>query len=786
MYKGDSIGRAFLLGTAMCLLVLGCTSRYRHIKVGQQDDMHYRRGPYLAMGTPHSMVIIWRTGRPIRPRVVLITESPDRLDRPFGPVDVHTKRTGGRDGGKGALHSAPPDAVQYEAYVSGLQPATKYYYAVYDGSYRLAGGDEIHHFVTSPPVGSRSPFRFWVLGDSGTGDQNQADVYDAMRRHTATQQRPLDLFIHVGDMAYSSGKDKEFQHRFFEPYGQTLRHLVCWPAMGNHEGGTSDGRTGVGPYYDAYVLPTRGEAGGAASGTEAYYAFDYGNVHFICLNSHDLDRRPTGAMARWLKADLEQTNSDWILAFWHHPPYSKGTHDSDTEGQLVEMREHIMPILESGGVDVVFTGHSHTYERSMLMDGAYGTPTVAEGFILDDGDGDPAGDGAYLKSSGLNPHEGTVQVVAGTGGAGVGRGGTMPVMKQVLIEHGSVIVDVEGDMVTAIMLNADGRQRDLFRIVKRGTVKPVRLAQPRQLPPFVQFHPVNAVATMKELPKPGAAVPVEVLIPSLPEALSATIKWDTAQTAWRMEPASADLQISAGEPTRLRFEAMCNEQLFPPPGATITYHTTQSGDVRGRVRFEIPPYKRAVIAQMAAPPKIDGTISAEERALVSRQSGMIQINGSGPASFPTEFFLGLHENHLYLAVINHEPRVDRLKIVERPFDGEVWEDDCVEVFISLPDSADYFQFIVNAAGQRYDGRQKDSAWNGRWRAATARGSDRWVVEMLISLDMLGRRLSSGDPIRFNLSRNNVLQGEYSQWSHTNRQSNHAPQFFGTAIVADQR
>ena len=196
-------------------------------------------------------------------------------------------------------------------------------------------------------------------------------------------------------MAYGTGRDNEFQTRFFESYEEILRQSVCWPSMGNHEGHTSKGTTGVGPYYDAYVLPTRGESGGVASGTEAYYAFDHGNIHFICLDSHDLDRKPDGAMAKWLKADLEKAKADWLVAFWHHPPYTKGSHDSDKEKDLVEMRHSILPILEAGGVDLVLAGHSHIYERSMLIDGATSTnATTAETFVLDDGDGDPAGDGS--------------------------------------------------------------------------------------------------------------------------------------------------------------------------------------------------------------------------------------------------------------------------------------------------------------------------------------------------------------------------------------------------------
>jgi hypothetical protein len=252
--------------------------------------------------------------------------------------------------------------------------------------------------------------------------------------------------------------------------------------MGNHEGATSKGNTGIGPYYDAYVVPARGESGGVPSGTEAYYSFDYARVHFICLDSHDLDRKPTGAMAQWLRLDLERTKADWIIAFFHHPPYSKGSHDSDREKQLVEMRTHIMPILDSGGADVVLTGHSHIYERSMLMDGAYATPTIAENVILDDGDGDPNGDGPYQKSSGIHPNQGGIQVVAGHGGTRVSRKGTMPVMRKIIVEHGSVIVDIDGDTLTGTMLNKFCEVRDTFSLVKRGRITPRRILNPWQPP----------------------------------------------------------------------------------------------------------------------------------------------------------------------------------------------------------------------------------------------------------------------------------------------------------------
>ena len=74
-------------------------------------------------------------------------------------------------------------------------------------------------------------------------------------------------------------------------------------------------------------------------------------------------------MYTWLEADLMANTQDWLIAYWHHPPYSRGSHDSDTTHQMFQMRERFVALLEDYGVDLVLTGHSHAYERSMLIDG---------------------------------------------------------------------------------------------------------------------------------------------------------------------------------------------------------------------------------------------------------------------------------------------------------------------------------------------------------------------------------------------------------------------------------
>lgn len=433
------------------------------------------RGPYLQLAHEAGVTIVWRTNEPIEnPRVVFQEDGSNEVLTCSGDAILHRSAKG-----QANLHSVPVGSVQYEAKLGGLKPLTTYRYVLYDGEDALTEAGDDFHFKTHPRIGTVTPTRIWVVGDSGTGELHQRLVHLGMKKYIDTSKQPLDLYLHVGDMAYGQGTDDQFQTKFFTPYQRTLRQIVCWASLGNHEGKTSNGGKGIGPFFDAYVCPASGEAGGVPSGHESFYSFDYGDIHLICLNSYDIDRSPNGEMARWLVRDLAATKARWIIGFWHHPPYTKGTHDSDTEVPLVEMRKYIMPILEAGGVDLVLSGHSHIYERSMLIDGAYATPTSAAGVVFDDRDGDPDGDGPYRKSEAVTPHNGTVAVVTGHGGA-LGRNamGISPIMRSIVLDHGSTILDVKGDTLIGTMLDLKGQERDRFAIVKKGVVSQKVVEQP--------------------------------------------------------------------------------------------------------------------------------------------------------------------------------------------------------------------------------------------------------------------------------------------------------------------
>jgi PKD repeat protein len=167
----------------------------------------------------------------------------------------------------------------------------------------------------------------------------------------------------------------------------------------------------------------------------------------------------------------------WVIAFWHHPPYTKGSHDSDTEGALIDMRQNALPILEAWGVDLVMTGHSHSYERSFLLDGHYGASGTLDPVanVLDPGDGrdTQGGDGAYLKPGIVAAeHAGAVYAVAGSSGKISGGLLNHPAMFLSLNSLGSLVLDVSGNRLDAVFLDQGGAVRDEFTIVKTPDEEP--------------------------------------------------------------------------------------------------------------------------------------------------------------------------------------------------------------------------------------------------------------------------------------------------------------------------
>ena len=395
--------------------------------------------------------------------------------------------------------------------LSLLDPATTYFYSVGTRGPTLAGGDNDHMFTTSPLAGTEQPTRIWVVGDSGTANANARAVRDAYLTLTGSQY--THLFLMLGDNAYNDGTDSEYQAAVFDTYPSILRQTPLWPTLGNHDGRSANSNNESGVYYDIFTLPRNGEVGGLASGTEAYYSFDYANIHFIVLESFETDRSANGPMMNWLRDDVAAQDQPWVIAFWHHPPYSKGSHNSDSETALIEMRQNALPILEDAGVDLVLGGHSHSYERSFLIDGHYGnSSSFNAGNLVDAGNGQVNGDGAYEKPGDFigDPHQGAVYVVAGSSGQISGGSLNHPAMIVNLNQLGSMVLEINGDTLDATFLNNDGQQPDTFRIVKALSLPEVSAIASD--PTATEAGPTSGAFTINRVGDSSAALTVNYTV----------------------------------------------------------------------------------------------------------------------------------------------------------------------------------------------------------------------------------------------------------------------------------
>ena len=172
-------------------------------------------------------------------------------------------------------------ASEYSFFLSAWSYVSRALRRIGSTSGVLAGNDANHFFFTSPNAGQANPYRIWILGDSGTADANAQAVRNAYLNYTGTTY--TNLLLMLGDNAYNTGTDAEYQTAVFDMYPTTLRQTPLWSTIGNHDTAQSTNPPSSLPYFQMFTLPTGTEGGGVASGTEKYYSFNYGNIHFICL-----------------------------------------------------------------------------------------------------------------------------------------------------------------------------------------------------------------------------------------------------------------------------------------------------------------------------------------------------------------------------------------------------------------------------------------------------------------------------------------------------------------------
>ncbi|UCD84982.1 MAG: metallophosphoesterase family protein [Deltaproteobacteria bacterium] len=367
------------------------------------SDAQILKGPYLQMVTQDSIIIRWETD----------IESPSKVA--YGSSVAYGKSVSGRSftieaPTNGTLPT--PEGVQHEVVINGLLPSTEYHYQVTS----VAVPSEDSTFTTAGTISE--PFRFVVHGDNRTNHDDHRKVVEAIISGTG---KP-DLIVNTGDLVGSGMLLAEWD-KFFEIEQPLLKSSPLFPSFGNHELG------GAHIFKGYFSLPEN-------TGSGLYYSFNYGNSHFIIINTEE-DFTSGSDQYNWANSDLTAAKSDpniqHIFASFHRPAYSSGNH-----GGNEAIVTSLVPLFTENDVDIVFSGHDHNYERCQ----------------------DPELD--------LNNPEGTVYIVTGGGGAPLYSKDDQNEANNpfsIGVFHSKLHfcqVDVSGSDITVKVFNTDGNIIDSF------------------------------------------------------------------------------------------------------------------------------------------------------------------------------------------------------------------------------------------------------------------------------------------------------------------------------------
>lgn len=312
------------------------------------------------------------------------------------------------------VKGVPFDSVNYRYSVTltGLRPGTQYVYRV--GSEGM--WSDVFTFATAPA--DAESFAFLYLGDVQSGFSEWRSMLEEINR----KNPQLRFALLGGDLTEKESDEGEWSE-FLKAAAALFSKIPVMPTLGNHDGSA---------YLKFFALPDNGPE----DLKKEFYSFDYGNAHFVVLNSNkNADERAK----EWLRKDLENTNKKWRFAVFHHPPYPAV---ADYKGIDESIRKNWVPLLEQYNVDMVFVGHQHVYMR---------TKPLRDGQIHPDGDG----------------------VVYVMGNSGTKHYGSYADFEYIAKLEASMsnyqIVKIDGDILTLTSLGVDGQVIDTYTIVKRSS-----------------------------------------------------------------------------------------------------------------------------------------------------------------------------------------------------------------------------------------------------------------------------------------------------------------------------
>lgn len=352
--------------------------------------------PYLQYGTQDGMTVMWQTTLP-GSSIVYYGETADCSQQvESDPAEIHEVR------------------------ITGLEPETQYFYRVEtkdEEGQTVASG--VSTFSTAVLPGT--PFAFTVISDT-----QMNPVVAGTLSKLAWAQRPSFL-LHGGDLVDTGVNDSHWTQHFFPGMQELISRVPMYPVLGNHEQNARN-------YYEYMSLPT----------PEYYYEFSYGDAQFFMIDSNR-NVGPGSEQYEWLDEQLGKSTAKWKFVCHHHPPYSSDENDygdlwktnKSSRGDL--RARQLSTLYDSHGVDIVWNGHIHSYER---------TWPVKEGRATDE--------------------KGSIYMIVGGGGGNLETPGPYRpfFQNQVRRGHHYVMVHINGHTLELRSYDLDDRLFDTVRITK--------------------------------------------------------------------------------------------------------------------------------------------------------------------------------------------------------------------------------------------------------------------------------------------------------------------------------
>ncbi|MDP7254468.1 MAG: metallophosphoesterase [Planctomycetota bacterium] len=674
--------RRVMLGTGFTLAVLLSAQAGEPVKI--------LKGPYLHRPLPAAMTIMWETDVPTDSCVE------------YGP----TRELGEELSRRSEPRRLPRTEARVHAVeVTGLKPATKYFYRVRSRVLTASASSsepprqeavsEVRTFRTAPADANAS-VRMAVYGDNRSWPNAHRRVVDLIRGH-----KP-DLIAHTGDFVAAYGSYYEWQWMFFDVVKDLIAEVPMYGAVGNHERETD--------YFHQFFVPHY---------ANNWYPFDYGPVHGAVLDT--AGGHPTEEQLGWLESDLAASKAPWKFVFLHRP--------------LISADHRFNKICSEQGVSIVFFGHEHLYERTRPLNGVV--------YVITGGGGAPA---ALVPWGDRRPWQSYTAARRCT--------------------FHATILEVDSQRVRLRAIDTQGKTFDSLEL--RRNVKPgpagVFLPEVTKISDTLSGRfPVD----LKPGESTRVSMDFTNSLPR-PLTLKVKCD-DFYARRWRVEPGEAEVRVEPGQEASLPFTVTrLGEQQIPTAFlfGSLIYEGQKVGRP---VRVIAGASHRSLKARRAQPPPtMDGKLDDLCWKASEVASGFVQRFGHAAVSQQTRVRVCYDAEHLYLAYDCDEERMKETYAHIQLPENRPYNDDNAGVFFSFPEASDRPLYVMTSCiGVTFlGGRVKGERWAPACKVGTVRGDKGWTLEMAIPLkDLPPGKIAPGDVWPVNLMRHRYpLPMEFSTWS----------------------